>query len=130
MYIRNDIFLAGRKIEQQNGDLFLFIPRKKAQSKHKALRKQRPAAAWFQAPKAELGTRCFHTSYAPDGGSFTRMRLGNSRERETRGNIYQGCPSTVGVTETSVSRKEQLAGHCLKNHCCKSSVYGLAVEFR
>lgn len=51
MYIRNYVFLAARKIEQQNGDLFLFIPRKKAQSKHKALRKQGPATAWFQAPK-------------------------------------------------------------------------------
>ena len=56
MYIRNDIFLAGRKIEQQNGDLFLFIPRKKAQSKHKALRKHQLRHARGTAKRPDWGT--------------------------------------------------------------------------
>lgn len=121
MYIRNYVFLAARKIEQQNGDLFLFIPRKKAQSKHKALRKQDRRLLGSRPPRLSRAPSASTPAMRPDGGSFTRMRLQNSRERETRGNVYQGRQSTVDVTETSVSRKEQLQGHRLKNHCCESS---------
>ena len=88
MYIRNYIFLAGRKVEQQNGDLFLLIPRKRAQSKHKALRKQRPAAAWFPPPRLSRAPSASTPAVRPTEGVSQECASG------IQGNGKQGAMST------------------------------------